>query len=276
MSDYSATLISHLRATLGKMEVALGAIGDSIVWTDSSGRIQWSNSTFDRLVNRQRFDILGANLLDLLPLQQAGQHLVEAHPLTKVFQQIKTTDIYEFRQHERTLFLEISSAWIEFKGQETSAVLVIHDVTERKRAEEDIAKSEAKFRSLIQNSSDLIVILELDGNMQYVSPSHERILGYKPYELTGKKAFDFIHPEDINATLKVFNQSIEDASTFLTVEFRFRHKDGSWCFLESTTNNLLDDSSVGAIVVNTRDITERKQTEEQLLYNAFYDSSTLR
>lgn len=139
MSDYSATLITHLRATLGKMEVALGAIGDSIVWTDSSGRIQWSNSTFDRLVERQRFDILGANLLELLPLKQEGQHLaVEAHPLTKVLQQIKTTDIYEFRQSDKTLFLEISSAWIEFKGQETSAVLVIHDVTERKQAEEQL------------------------------------------------------------------------------------------------------------------------------------------
>lgn len=139
MSDYSATLITHLRATLGKMEVALGAIGDSIVWTDSSGRIQWSNSTFDRLVARQRFDILGASLLDLLPLKQEGQHLTsEAHPLTKVLQQIKTTDIYEFRQADKTLFLEISSAWIEFKGQETSAVLVIHDVTERKQAEEQL------------------------------------------------------------------------------------------------------------------------------------------
>jgi PAS domain-containing protein len=132
MSDYSATLITHLRATLGKMEVALGAIGDSIVWTNSSGRIQWSNSTFDRLVDRQRFDILGASLLDLLPLKQEGQNLAaEAHPLTKVLQQIKTTGIYEFRQSDKTLFLEISSAWIEFKGQETSAVLVIHDVTER-------------------------------------------------------------------------------------------------------------------------------------------------
>lgn len=138
MSDYSATLISHLRATLGKMEVALGAIGDSIVWTDSSGRIQWSNSTFDRLVNRQRFDILGANLLELLPLKQEGQHLVEAHPLTKVLQQIETTDIYEFRQPDKTLFLEISSACIEFKGQGRSAVFVIHDVTERKQAEEQL------------------------------------------------------------------------------------------------------------------------------------------
>ncbi len=139
MSDYSATLISHLRATLGKMEVALGAIGDSMVWTDSSGRIQWSNSTFDRLVARQRFDILGASLLDLLPLKQEGQHLaMEAHPLTKVLQQINTTDIYEFKQSDKTLFLEISSAWIEFKGQETSVVLVIHDVTERKQAEEQL------------------------------------------------------------------------------------------------------------------------------------------
>lgn len=275
MLDYSATLISHLRATLGKMEVALGAIADSIVWTDSSGRIQWSNATFDCLVARQRFDILGANLLDLLPLEQHGQQIpLAAHPLIKVLQGQQGTNTYEFKQADKKLVLEISSACIEFKGQETSAVFVLHDVTERQRTEEILAKSEAKFRSLIQNSSDLIVILEPDGTMQYVSPSHERILGYKPSQLTGKNAFEFIHPEDIKSAFKVFTKSLRDASAFLTVEFRFQHQDGSWRFLESTTNNLLADPSVGAIVINTRDITERKRVEEQLLHNAFHDSLT--
>lgn len=140
MSDYSATLINHLRSTLGKMEVALGAIGDSIVWTDSAGKIQWSNATFDRLVNRQRFDILGANLLDILPLEEQGKNLSsEAHPLTRILkEQLQTTDIYEFRQADKKLILEISSASIQFKGQDTSAVLVIHDITDRKRAEEQL------------------------------------------------------------------------------------------------------------------------------------------
>lgn len=276
MPDYSDTLINHLRATLGKMEVALGAIVDSIVWTDNTGRIQWSNATFDRLVNQQRFDILGANILDILPLEQQDKILSsEAHPISRILkEQLHITDIYKFRQADKELILEISFACIQLKGQETSVVLVIHDITERKQAEEALAKSEAKFRSLIQNSSDMTAILETDGTVQYVSPSHERILGYKQSELLGNNIFELIHPEDVKSAFNVFYQVIEDATSNLYVEFQLQHKNGSWCWLESTINNLLADPSVEAIVVNSRDITERKQVEEQLLHNAFHDSLT--
>jgi len=185
MADLSANLISQLRVTLGKMEVALGAISEAITWIDADGKVQWSNTAFDRLVNRQGFEVLGAKLLELLPLQRQSQNLSSAaHPLSRVLQgQIHTTGIYEYRQADKTLFLEISTDRIQLQGQETIAVLVIRDITERKRTEEALAKSEAKFRSLIQNSSDLVVILETDGIIRYASPSHERILGYKPGEL---------------------------------------------------------------------------------------------
>jgi len=276
MADLSANLISQLRVTLGKMEVALGAISEAITWIDGDGKVQWSNTAFDRLVNRQGFEVLGAKLLELLPLQRQSQNLSSAaHPLSRVLQgQIHTTGIYEYRQADKTLFLEISTDRIQLQGQETIAVLVIRDITERKRTEEALAKSEAKFRSLIQNSSDLVVILETDGTIRYASPSHERILGYKPGELIGKNAFEFIHPEDVSTVSNKFQESMQDARKILYVEFRFKHKDGSWSFLESIANNLLADPSVGAMVINTRDLTERKRVEAQLLHNAFHDQLT--
>lgn len=129
---------------------------------------------------------------------------------------------------------------------------------------EALAESEAKFRSLIQNSSDIITILEPDGTVQYESPSIEKILGYKPAEMIGKNAFEFIHPNDVLNVFNVFNQVLQNSDITLSVEYRFRHKDGSWCFLESTGSNLLNNPSVAGIVVNSRDITQRKQTEEAL------------
>ncbi|WP_072044968.1 putative bifunctional diguanylate cyclase/phosphodiesterase [Aliterella atlantica] len=269
-------LLSQLRTTLGKMEVALGVIGEAIAWTDSEGKIQWSNATFDRLVERQRFQVLAADILELLPLQQQGRTIArEVHPLNRVLNEQKDgSDIYEYKQGDRQLFLEISWACVQFKQQQTSAVFVIHDITKRKRTEELLAIAEAKFRSLIQNSSDMICILEPDGVMQYSSPSHERILGYSPSYLMGKNAFDFIHPEDVNSALHVFTQAMQDTSNTWSVEFRFRHQDGSWRYLESTVSNLLADPSVRGMAINTRDITERKRVEAQLLHNAFHDPLT--
>ncbi len=276
MTDNLTNLIAQLRTTLGKMEVALGVLGEAIAWTDSKGLIQWSNATFDRLVERQRFEVLTANLLDLLPLKQQGQVVqYAAHPLSRVLnEQQQGSDIYEYKQGARDLFLEISWAFVQFKQQQTSAVLVIHDITKRKQTEELLANTESKFRSLIQSSSDMICILELDGVMKYSSPSHERILGHTPSYLMGKNAFDFIHPEDVSSAQDVFTQAMQDTTNTWCVEFRFRHQDGSWRYLESTVTNLLDDPSVKGMAINTRDITERKRVEAQLLHNAFHDSLT--
>jgi len=276
MTDNCANLIDQLRTTLGKMEVALGVIGEAIAWTDTEGKIQWSNATFDRLVERQRFQVLTANLLDLLPLEQQGQIINRAaHPLNRVLnEQTEGSEIYEYKQGDRQLLLEISWACVQFKQQQISAVFVIHDVTKRKQTEELLANTEAKFRSLIQNSSDMICILEPDGVMQYASPSHERILGYSPRYLIGKNAFDVIHPEDVNNVFDVFKQAMQDTSNTLCVEFRSRHQDGSWRYLESTINNLIVDPSVRGVAINTRDITERKRVEAQLLHTAFHDPLT--
>jgi PAS domain S-box-containing protein len=138
MIDNSVILINQLRATLGKMEVALGAIVEAIVWTDDQGRVHWSNTTFDRLVNQQRFQVLGTSLFNLLPLEQHGQELsLELHPLSKILNgQANVNGIYEFQQASKSLVLEISSTRLVFHGQQTSAIIVIRDITERQRFEQ--------------------------------------------------------------------------------------------------------------------------------------------
>ena len=137
---------------------------------------------------------------------------------------------------------------------------------ERRVAELDAAlrKSEARFRTLIENSSDVTAIVDADMEIRYISPSVRHMLGFAPEELTGRSALDFVHPDDAERTAEVFARAT-DASTGLEGhEFRARHRDGSWRLLDARGLNLLDDPAVEGMVMTARDVTERRALEERL------------
>lgn len=144
----------------------------------------------------------------------------------------------------------------------------------RARLYTEVRQSEARFGSLIRNALDLITILDADGTIRYESPAVERTFGYQPDELLGRNAFDLIHPEDLSATYAAFVTALDDPGITPTVEFRFRHRDGSWRWLEATGTNLLADPAVGGLVVNSRDVTERKESAGRLWHQAHHDSLT--
>jgi len=136
---------------------------------------------------------------------------------------------------------------------------------ERKRAEDALQQSEERFRTLIENTSDLVIVLKPDGTSKYISPSVKRLLGYKPDEIVGQSITDFVHPDDLPAALqaiaiRVRTPGLADSAS----EFRVRHKDGSYRMMEVIGNNLLENPAVNGIVINARDITERKRAEEAL------------
>ena len=123
--------------------------------------------------------------------------------------------------------------------------------------------SEGHFRSLIENASDIITIIDLDSRIRYVSPSAKRLLDFAPDELIGKIALDYIHADDVKTVSEKLRQVAEAPEGIVSAEYRFRHKDGSWIYLESKTRNLLSDPSLAGIIVNSRDVTERKRAEQE-------------
>src|SRR5215213_8480421 len=141
---------------------------------------------------------------------------------------------------------------------------IIRDVTERKGVEKAIKASEERFRSLVQNTSDIITILEADGTVRYTSPAVERVLGHTPEEQVGTNAFASIHPDDTGRASRIFAEVLKRPGLHSPLEFRVPHKDGSWRYLEHLINNLLDDPAVRGVVVNSRDVTERKRAEEEV------------
>ncbi len=123
--------------------------------------------------------------------------------------------------------------------------------------------AEQRFRSLIENALDIITVVDAEGRIKFASPSLQTVLGYHPQERVGVPFFDLIHPEDVAAVQEGFAHVLAHPATPTTVEFRYQHKNGDWRVLEAIGKNMLSDVIEG-IVVNSRDITERKQAEEGL------------
>ncbi|RPI85523.1 MAG: PAS domain S-box protein [Chloroflexi bacterium] len=127
---------------------------------------------------------------------------------------------------------------------------------------EALKTSEQHYRSLIENSSDLILILNQDGLVTYSDPSTTRSLGYDPGELTGRSIIDFMHPQEKAFAEKTLERVIQYKDISVPIELRIRHKNGSWMYFEAAASNLLDELSVGGIVLTLRNIWERKQAEK--------------
>ncbi|MBW4497383.1 MAG: PAS domain S-box protein [Oscillatoria princeps RMCB-10] len=183
-----------------------------------------------------------------------------------------TRDITERKQAQEALQQALQD--LEIQVEERTSQLrrankeLLLEIAERQQAEAALAKSEARLRALIENSSDLIAILEADGTIRFQSPAIEPMLGYKPESRAGHNVVDIIHPEDAPAVRSFFMERLQQPGIKGVIEYRVRHANGSWVRIESVANNLLDEPSIKGIVVNSRDVTERRRSEEQVVFQA--------
>ena len=152
------------------------------------------------------------------------------------------------------------------KGQVTGQLLVraMRYATERKRAVEALQRSEEYFRSLIENALDIITVLDVDGSVRYGSPSFERVLGYPQSSLTGENLFRLIHPEDRDRVREILEAGTQNPGATQSIEFRVLHQKGPWRVFEAIGKRFEIESTVAGYVLNSRDITERKRSEEEV------------
>ena len=135
-------------------------------------------------------------------------------------------------------------------------------------------ESEARFRSLVQNASDVTMVVGADTVVSYVTPPVQRVLGWEPAELLGVELADLVHPEEAAYARAFYAEMDGDGDSAITVEWRVRHRDGSWRQFEVVNASLLDDDAVRGIVATLRDVTERRALERELEHQAFHDRLT--
>jgi len=142
------------------------------------------------------------------------------------------------------------------------------------RSVQDLSESEERFRSLVQNASDVALVCDRDASIKYVSPSITKVLGYDPATVLGRERWSFIHPDDVDFAIAAWEAGITSDDPVTPIEYRAKHANGTWRWVEVTMGNLLDDPAVEGVVLNIRDITERKTAEEAMLHQAFHDTLT--
>jgi two-component system, cell cycle sensor histidine kinase and response regulator CckA len=135
---------------------------------------------------------------------------------------------------------------------------------QRRQAETELIQREKYFRALTENAVDIVTILDPQGAFLYNSSSVKRMLGYEPTDLAGQRAFALVHSEDLPRVLQAFDHGLRNPDQAITLEFRFRHRDGSWRYLEAVGQSRLGDPDIAGVVINSRDVSDRKQVEAGL------------
>src|SRR5215212_7088022 len=236
----------ELRKSEARYRTVLDAAFDGIVTITPDGVVRWFNRGAERIFGHRAEEVIGQPITLLMPeryreLCVAGLHRYLRTGEARVVG--GTTELVGLRKDGSEFPIEMSLGETHEDGDRLFTG-VIRDVTERKEAETAIKESEERFRSLVQNTSDIVTILEADGTVRYISPAVERVMGYKPEEQVGINAFSSVHPDDRDRALVTFAEVLKMPGLHPPLEFRVPHKDGSWRYLEHVVNNLLDDPAV--------------------------------
>lgn len=239
----------------------------------------FTNQAAENITGYSSEEILGKNLHQILhhTRPDGTSHLSEDCDLEQVVEKQKAIkDLEEIFIHKNGHFFNAvcSTSPIYKDGEFTGAVIEIRDITEQRRVEQEVKRNEDRFKALIENSSDVVALIDAHGKTLYSSPSVERVLGYTHREYAASNDFGFVHPADLNYVMEEFVSLLEEPGGSRLTEVRVKHKDDTWRWIENVSTNLIHDPNIQAIVVNFRDITERKMAEEQASYQYYHDSLT--
>jgi PAS domain S-box-containing protein len=262
-----------LRASEERFRTLFVTMVQGVVYQDESGRIIDANPAAERILGLSLEQMQGLTSAD--PRWHAihedgSDYPGEAHPAMIALKTGKTiNDVVMAVFHpkdEKYTWISISAVPL-FKPGESKPYQVyttFDDITERKLAEEKIISTERKYRALIEYAPDGVVLIDSDARFKYASPSVERIFGYTQDDMPHCNADELTHPEDLPMVLAELMHLIQDHSYNTTIQYRFRHKNGEWRWIESTFSNLLEVPNVQGIIINFRDIHERMLADAEL------------
>jgi PAS domain S-box-containing protein/diguanylate cyclase (GGDEF)-like protein len=255
-----------LRESESKYRTLVESMNEGVMLVNSSGIIQF--------VNQRMADMLG-----YVPAELAGKaanSFVDQHTHPRDGDSTASRRSVQLRSlRGRDLWVEVSEApLVDGKGNVIGAIRVHTDITDKRRAEMALRESEARYRLLAEHATDMISRHTPDGRFLYASPASRSLLGYGPEELIGTRPAELIHPDDVTA-LDSFRSAMLNNASAAAITYRMRRNDATYVWVETTWRPIRDSSNtVTEIIAVSRDITERKRTEQQIEYQTFHDVIT--
>ncbi len=239
---------------------------------DREARFVYHNRTLSRLTNASPGSIIGKTPEEAGLRGDALQKIMQA--IHKVFQ-YKTTETLTVDVHRRNgnilVFLNTIAPELDENGEVESILAISSDITEMKYAEAALKESERrllenelKFKSLFQSSLDIINVLDDQYRITFVTPSIKVALGYDEEEVIGRNGLEFVHPEDAMRVVKGLDELKKNPGQNVIIDTRIRNRHGDWVWMEGKGINKLNDPIVNGIIVSFHDISDRKQSEQQL------------
>lgn len=228
----------------------------------STARIIEANPAFRRLLGYDIDDLTELTLYDICNSSREDIDNLAAQVLKHL--QCRVGERRYVRKDGSLVDVEVFASLVQYADR-TAFCITCTDITERKIMERALRQSEEHFRSLMENALDLITIVDANGAIRYQSPSVERTLGYRAEDLIGKCVFDYIHPEDVPALSDALVGLMNSNNVAESSEIRVLHSDGSWRTVEAIGKSSPPETGIAGVVVNSRDVTERKQLQEQLI-----------
>jgi len=251
-----------LRESEKKYRMLVENSATPITYYDIDGQIMFINEVGAKNLGGIPDDFVGKSITEVF-------HEEEAIITSRIRRIVESGIGYD---HETLVHLPTGNRWFfsnlqpmtDANGKIFAIQAISQDITERKQAQEALRESEERFRSIIDNSHDVIVLVSAEGKTLYASPSIERITGYTADEREMNPFWELIHPDDIPGVTENFTKILSAPGATESIELRLKHKDGKWRWVEGTGKNFLNNPILSAIVCNYRDVTERRRAEEAL------------
>jgi PAS domain S-box-containing protein len=279
-TDGHAALAEEIRTAVGsswatgqgasqreRLEQILKTVPGCVVEVDGDGRFVYANRRAEEVLGLNQSEVTSRAYNDpeweIRDLQ--GDPIPDEElPFRRVLDSGAPVDDYEhsIRWPDGTeKVLSVSGAPLfDDEGHVESVVFSLDDVTEQKRRERKLERQQR----IVEQLDDVATIIAPDGTITYVSPAVERLLGYEPEDLIGENGFGYQPPETREAVQEAIESVLSDPAEPRTVQTKFRRADGSWCWVESTLKNYVDDDAIDGILVSSRDVTERQDRKRRL------------
>lgn len=255
----------HAKQMQSQLNTFLEATPDFVATFDPHGRALTVNRAFRDLLEIEDGSTDDLTLTDLFPPNITERLLHEGIPTANRDGAWSGETMVQAMDGTEIPISQVVLAHRSISGKVEFISTLGRDITAQKEAEQALRRSEAHFRSLIENANDIISVTDVEGKLTFVSPSAKRVLGYETEEMIGQSIFNLVHEDEIAEVGETFTQIVHGANTRPPAEFRIRCKDGSYRRLETVSQNLLDNPAVNGVVINARDVTARRAAEEALM-----------